>query len=850
MTQRTVAVKLDGDLSGFNRAMLSGVASAKAFSNELDSSTDRATNLTQSVLAIGPALVPIGAAGVPAVAGLANQLAFAATGAGVAALAFSGIGDALKATNDYAIDPSTANLEKLSQSLAELGPAGRDFVAFLQELRPQLQTLQDAAQGGLFPGVEEGLTDLMELLPQVESIVTNSSIAMGQLVAEAGDNLNDEHWREFFTFLETEARPTLLNTGRTLGNFTEGLANLWMTFDPLSDDFSSSFLQMSRDFAQWTDGLDETEGFVDFVAYIQENGPQAWDTLTSIGDGLLQIVEAAAPVGAAALPIIEDVADAIGAVADSDLGPVIIGVISLTSALSRMKALGTAMNTSAIGGLLSKSTYSGAASAAKDIPAASRAFMQFDAAAARASMSAKDFAVANGRLGASMRGAARLAGGAGGLAFVMSDLDNKMGLTNTTMGAMIGSAIPGWGTAIGAAAGLAIDLTQQVDSGTAALKQFQEAFAATSNVDDQASILAAAQRQVDLLRNSGVDFVQDEANKLAEGLVPLREQHRLSALAADDAKFAEAGLSAAMALASDETRQETLALLENTRVKNQNADITGSAFSAETNYRRALKEAQEQARKTNAGIDGSSEAALRNRDLIYGLAGAWNRQADAGGKTTAQMRKAQAAFIRVAEDMGVGSERAKQLAEDLFHIPSPKPKVEVSGAEKAVRLARAIKAALDAINPFKRISVVTTNTTVYDHGQQKADGGEISGPGGPRDDLIPIMASNKEIVVNARDAQEHRDLLLGINAGRFRGRRPQMHADGGEIGRIQPMTETRLVRVPVSSVAAPTGPAQPLVLDGAVVGYVRAVAGQVVMEGMSGTARNGGAGARRRGRGR
>lgn len=47
-----------------------------------------------------------------------------------------------------------------------------------------------------------------------------------------------------------------------------------------------------------------------------------------------------------------------------------------------------------------------------------------------------------------------------------------------------------------------------------------------------------------------------------------------------------------------------------------------------------------------------------------------------------------------------------------------------------------------------------------------ARGGWIRGPGGPRDDRVPVMGSNKEFMVNARSAKQHADLLEAINSPR------------------------------------------------------------------------------------
>ncbi len=73
-----------------------------------------------------------------------------------------------------------------------------------------------------------------------------------------------------------------------------------------------------------------------------------------------------------------------------------------------------------------------------------------------------------------------------------------------------------------------------------------------------------------------------------------------------------------------------------------------------------------------------------------------------------------------------------------------------------------------------------------------ADGGRVSGPGGPREDLIPAWLSNGEYVVNAAATAEHLPLIEKMNAGAsaaeiagmIAGARPAWptFADGGRMG--------------------------------------------------------------------
>ncbi len=60
-----------------------------------------------------------------------------------------------------------------------------------------------------------------------------------------------------------------------------------------------------------------------------------------------------------------------------------------------------------------------------------------------------------------------------------------------------------------------------------------------------------------------------------------------------------------------------------------------------------------------------------------------------------------------------------------------------------------------------------------------ADGGKVSGPGGPRDDRVPILASDGEFVVNAESTKKYEKLLRAINEGHL-----PAFAQGGKIAAL------------------------------------------------------------------
>ena len=59
----------------------------------------------------------------------------------------------------------------------------------------------------------------------------------------------------------------------------------------------------------------------------------------------------------------------------------------------------------------------------------------------------------------------------------------------------------------------------------------------------------------------------------------------------------------------------------------------------------------------------------------------------------------------------------------------------------------------------------TGDTGIFGLGMPMADGGRVSGPGGPRDDKVAAWLSNGEFVVNASATAQHLPLIEAMNAG-------------------------------------------------------------------------------------
>lgn len=480
--ERTVLVRLKAEVSDFQRGMVEAAAAVKGLTKEIDTSTDRTAWMAQGILALAPAAVTAGAGVIPAVAGIATQMTITAAAAGTMVLAFHGIGGALTALNNYQLDPTTAHLAKLHETMQALGPEGAQFVHFLDSLTPKLSGLSDTARAGMFPGIESGATHLLDLLPKVRVIVGEIASGIGELSKEAGAGLAGPKFEAFFTWLETDAKPILLDMGRTVGNLAEGLANMLVAFAPESKGFSDGLLQMSRSFAKWSRSLDENQSFQHFLDYIHKSGPQALAFLGSLIDAGTSLIKAWAPVGSVTLPALTTLLNIISKLADTPLGPTVLGIAALASTYGRLAAIGKITNSGVFtkfnGGLIAQT---------KAANAARPSLVQLGGAFQKNTQYAETSRAAIGKYAKSMAPAGIAAGA---FALIASGTAQKIGLTNTASLAMAGTMVGPWGTAIGAGVGALLDFRAAQGKSAALVASL------TSSLNQQTGALTDNTRQM------------------------------------------------------------------------------------------------------------------------------------------------------------------------------------------------------------------------------------------------------------------------------------------------------------------------------------------------------------------
>jgi hypothetical protein len=759
-----VLVRLRANVGDYQRAMAAAAASTTAFrksagaslkdfTKDIDSSNDRTVWLAQSITALGPAVVTMGAAAVPVLAGLTMQLGATVAAAGVAALAFNGVGDGLKALNEYQLEPTTENLTKMNEAFAKLGEDGVAFVQFLDKAGEELSVLGMDARAGMFPGLTAGIEDFLTLAPRLRPIITDIAEALGQLGAEAGAGLAGDGFRDFFEWLDERAGDILVELGRTVGNFFEGFVNLLIAFDGPAQHFSGGLLEMSQRFAEWSHGLEDNKGFQEFLEYVDEAGPKTMALLGSLIDLGVGILKAAAPVGDILVPLLTQLFNIMALIADSPIGSMLIALAATVGIVGRSMALFSLT----LGGL------------AKNLGIASLGFKGGAAAA-------------------------------GLFALSLTDLDDKAGLTNASMGALFGMlAGAGPGAALGLLAGLLMDAAAANDALVASTNDAIAAIEAQDAVAAEAAKRKLEREIIDLEDTDPVEALgslmdMDWGKLFTQG--PAMGDARNGMLA-----FTESGQAAYAAQRElDGALNDTdgWAAQEKAAYDAQQAvDEFIASFSRLNNllankqslidYNRSLRELQDRLKDRRGKgnfFDIDTEEGSKDMEAFIGLVDTAINRAEGlreqGKKTAAQ--KMLTTALNDIQDLNLKGPQAqaqiRRIIAELERLDGKhaKPDVDVNTQPAMANIA-ALEARLNRIadeDVFINVRQIG-KTPGGDFGPTgAADGATIpKRPGASYGDYFPAwLADGEEVITNRRGEADR------FRADRAAGRIPR-YADGG-----------------------------------------------------------------------
>jgi TP901 family phage tail tape measure protein len=324
------------------------------------------------------------------------------------------------------------------------------------------------------------------------------------------------------------------------------------------------------------------------------------------------------------------------------------------------------------------------------------------------------------------------------------------------------------------------DATAKTSTYGDALKAMRDA---TSEADSASQYLNIA-----LLQLAGSDVSAEQAARANEAAM------RDIASASRDAASAHDKVSEAQAKLTELTAHLGTTL-DGEEASATNLVVTQHDLDEAT---RAVQDAKaDEASASDRQKDAQDKAAQSARDMT---AAAYNNAVQTKGTeaaiaaATKTMEGQRKKFIESAVAAGVERGEAEKLADAQGLIPKNVATAYASpGIDEAFAKIQKVNSELAKIDgkTFKAnieagYTNVEGNYTAEAQAKRNglADGGPVIGMGGPRQDNIPIWASNGEYMINARSYAKHAPLVHAINADKL--------ADGGPIGRPDVSALTQL----------------------------------------------------------
>lgn len=801
------------------------VAAVKG-SSSIDRYSGRIRILAELLATIGPGLLPLGAGGLAALAGLAGLFGGATVGALGMVVAVQGVGDALKAVEKARLEPTVANLQAAEEAMSRIAPEAREFVARFQELRPVLKAIRDAGAAEFFPGLTDSLDSLEKLAPTLEKIVAVSGRAGGGAIARGADSLTTDRWAPFFEFLTDEIPDAIDDASRLVGSLAHGASEMWMAFDPTNDNFIDWLVDVGDGFDRWASSAQGREDIRGFLEYVEKTGPKVGDFFVAAAGALTDMAQAAAPLSGPVLDGLTAAAEVVSVIADSDLGtPILAGVAALTLYSRGLQAAVA---------LQSKLTGSGAASRlqqqgvlgfsrglAREAKAATPSMGQFGTVMTKAGQSSKyasdQTLAARSAVRSFSAQAARAAVPVGGLALATTGVAEGFGLTNTALGAMLGP----WGAALG----LIVDITTASKDWEDAQKRAQAAID-THDIDAVNQSLAEYEDRLNRLNDLNNTSGVGDAFSDAWGLAPWNDGSLTKGLdeqvadvedgmrrLQDAQKWTEnrgvlgPGLDPAVAYAMADVAEKALIAADAVaefRGEYEGLNALLSKQGSWDAYQAAIDGLNASIKENGRTLDSNTEKGRENRAQLNGIAEAALQYAETltGADRIDFLKHARRAFVDGAEKAGGMDRRAKDILETLNKLIKTDVDVDVdvhtTAAERRLSafLNRprkiSIQAQVDsfvdlvgvpgASSPRKKKKKKSSPSPAGVGSLFQADGGYISGPGGPRDDAIAAYLSNGEYVIQAEAVDRYGvGFFDRLNAMRFASGGPVGYAGGGPV---------------------------------------------------------------------
>jgi hypothetical protein len=239
---------------------------------------------------------------------------------------------ARRAVVQASLQGASAN-SKLAASMAALTGPERNLLRDVQGLRAAFTSWARSLQPDVLPLFSRGISLLEDQLPNLTPFVHGAAGAVDGLITDVGNAAKSPFWTQFRNNLANLVPTAITNLGHSAGNVITGLTGIVNAFLPYAPALLGWITRITGAFANWGKGLGSSDGFSKFMQYVQQAGPQVWQTVIQIARAVGNIVTSLASFGPTALLGIRGLATVVAGMSPGEIQAIALAFLAVRAAI-------------------------------------------------------------------------------------------------------------------------------------------------------------------------------------------------------------------------------------------------------------------------------------------------------------------------------------------------------------------------------------------------------------------------------------------------------------------------------------------------------------------------------------
>ncbi|WAT81789.1 hypothetical protein [Bacillus safensis] len=197
-------------------------------------------------------------------------------------------------------------MEQINVLQQSLGKEEKKALATLEDFKDNWQEIASITQKPILKSFTNSLTTFKTVLNSLRPMfvsVANGAVTLSKNMDNA---FKAPDLQNFIKWMNNNAGQAFVTFGNIAGNVMRTVMNLIVAFGPLGNDMATSMEKATASWAKWAAGLSSSQRFQDFVAYTRENGPKILKVITNFSGALRRLFAAFGPMSADMLTSLVD----------------------------------------------------------------------------------------------------------------------------------------------------------------------------------------------------------------------------------------------------------------------------------------------------------------------------------------------------------------------------------------------------------------------------------------------------------------------------------------------------------------------------------------------------------------